>query len=72
MVIYLFRDEADNEKFALSMDITGRNIPPITAYTEWIFVEAIDTLKFGDPWDIGDFSQVFERLKADGYYMFRR
>jgi hypothetical protein len=27
MVIYLFRDEADNEKFALSVEVTGENIP---------------------------------------------
>ena len=38
--------------------------------TEWIFVEAIDTLKFVEPWDIGDFRQALDRLKADGYYMF--
>jgi hypothetical protein len=56
MVIYLFRDEANNENFALSVDETGENIPPITPHTEWIFVEAIDTLKFVEPWDIGDFS----------------
>ena len=70
MVIYLFRDEADNENFALSVDVTGENIPPITPHTEWIFVEAIDTLKFAEPWDIDDFSQAFNGLKADGYYMF--
>jgi hypothetical protein len=70
MVIYLFRDEADNEKFALSVDVTGENIPPTTPHTEWIFVEAIDTLKFVEPWDIGDFRQALDRLKADGYYMF--
>jgi len=46
MVSYLFRNEADNENFALSIDVTGENIPPITPLTEWIFVEAIDTLKF--------------------------
>jgi hypothetical protein len=70
MVIYLFRDEADNENFALTVDVTGENIPPITPHTEWIFVEAIDTLNFAEPWDIGDFSEALDRLKADGYYMF--
>ena len=63
MVIYLFRDEADNEKFALSVDVTGENIPPITPHSEWIFVEAIDTLKFAEPWDIGDFSQALDGLR---------
>jgi hypothetical protein len=70
MVIYLFRDEAVSENFALSVDATGENIPPITPHTEWIFVEAIDTLKFVAPWDIGDFSHALDRLMADGYYMF--
>jgi hypothetical protein len=70
MVIYLFRDEANNENFALSIDETGENIPPITPHTEWIFVEVIDTLKFVEPWDIGDFSQALDRLRANGYYMF--
>ena len=70
MVIYLFRDEANNENFALSVDETGENVPPITPHTEWIFVEAIDTLTFVEPWDISDFGQALDRLKADGYYMF--
>ena len=52
MVIYLFRDETDNENFALSVDVTGANIPPVTPRTEWIFVEALDTLSFVEPWDI--------------------
>ena len=51
--------------------MTGANIPPITAHTEWIFLEAINTLKFVEPWDIGDFGQVLERLKANGYYLFQ-
>jgi hypothetical protein len=71
MLIYLFRDESESEHFALSVDMTGANIPPITAHTEWIFLEAINTLKFVEPWDIGDFGQVLERLKADGYYLFQ-
>jgi len=70
MVIYLFRDETDNENFALSVDVTGANIPPITPHTEWFFVEAIDTLKFVEPWDVGDFRDALDRLKADGYYIF--
>jgi hypothetical protein len=27
-------------------------------------------MKFVEPWDIGDFSQALERLKANGYYVF--
>lgn len=71
MVIYLFRDETDNEVFAFSTDATGANIPPVTPLTEWIFLEAIDTLKFPEPWDIGDFQPVLDHLKVGGYYLFQ-
>jgi hypothetical protein len=70
MLIYLFRDESDNDIFAFSTDATGANIPAVTPHTEWIFLEAIDTLKFPDPWDITDFQGVLDHLKADGYYVF--
>jgi hypothetical protein len=63
MVIYLFRDEANSEHFAFTIDATGANIPPITPLTERIFLEAIDTLKFVEPWDIGDFRGVLDHLK---------
>ena len=46
MIIYLFREESSAEVFAFSIDVTGQNIPPLSAHTEWIFLEAIDTLKF--------------------------
>jgi hypothetical protein len=41
MVIYLFRDEGDADVFAFSIDVTGPNIPPITAHTEWVFFRSI-------------------------------
>jgi hypothetical protein len=34
-------------------------------------LEAIDTLKFPEPWDIGDFQEVLDRLNTDGYYLFQ-
>ena len=71
MVIYLFRDESSTDAFAFSVDATGANIPPVTPHTEWIFLEAIDTLRFPEPWDIDDFEDVLGRLKADGYYLFQ-
>jgi hypothetical protein len=70
MFIYLFRDESESENFAFSVDMTGANIPPITPLTEWILLEAINTLKFVEPWDIDDFRPVLEHLKVDGYYLF--
>jgi hypothetical protein len=71
MFIYLFRDESESGNFAFSVDMTGANIPPITPLTEWIFLEAINTLKFVEPWDIDDFRPVLKHLKADGYYVFQ-
>jgi hypothetical protein len=71
MLIYLFRDESDSEVFAFSLDPTGASIPPITPLTEWIFLEALDTLKFPDQWDIDDFQDVLDHLKTDGFYLFQ-
>jgi hypothetical protein len=69
MVIHLFCDEADNDYFAFSVDVTGANIPPVTPLTEWIFLETIDTLKFPEQWDITDFQYVLDDLKSDGYFV---
>jgi hypothetical protein len=46
MVIYLFRDKRNDEVFAFSTDVTGRNIPRAAANTEWMFIQALNTLKF--------------------------
>src|SRR5262245_19970838 len=70
MLIYLFRDESEDEIFAFSTDVTGKNIPPATPHTEWIFHEVINTLKFPEPWDITDFQEVLEHLREKGYYLF--
>jgi hypothetical protein len=37
LLIYLFRDERTDNR-ALTVDVTGRNIPPITSATVWLFV----------------------------------
>jgi hypothetical protein len=49
---------------------TGPNIPPITPSTDWLFVEAIDTLRFPPPWDPIDFQCLLRRLRADGFCPF--
>jgi hypothetical protein len=36
-----------------------------------MFIEALDTLKFPEPWDIGDFQYVLDHLEADGFYLFQ-
>jgi len=71
MVIYLFQDESNEEVFAFSTDVTGQNIPPITPLTEWMFLEAFETLEFVEPWDIDDFEDALNHLKEDGYYLFQ-
>jgi hypothetical protein len=45
VLIYLFRDEGTGNR-ALTMDVTGRNIPPVTSSTVWLFVETINTHRF--------------------------
>ena len=67
MRIYLFRDESNSDAFAFSTDVTGANIPPVSPHTEWIFLGTIETLTFAEPWDIGNFQEVLDYLKADGY-----
>ena len=70
MNIYLFRDESSADVFAFSIDLTGQNIPLVTPHTEWIFMEAMDSLRFPDPWDIDDFQHVLDHVKSHGYYLF--
>jgi hypothetical protein len=62
VLIYLFRDEAA-DNLALTVDVTGQNIPPITPSTE------IDTLRFPAPWDPIDFQCLLRRLRMDGFYL---
>ena len=64
MFIYLFRDENESENFAFSIDMTGGKHSSDHATHRVSFLEAINTLKFVEPWDIGDFRQVLEHLKG--------
>jgi hypothetical protein len=70
MLVYLFRDKSSTDAFAISTDVTGRNIPLLSPLTEWIFVATIDTLKLVEQWDVGDFQDVLDRLEVDRYYLF--
>ena len=63
-----FRDESDSAVFALSTDVTGENISPVRSHTEWIFLEAIETPRFPEPWDVDDFQQVLDHLRENGHY----
>jgi hypothetical protein len=48
MFVYLFRQKHTDD-LALTTDVTGRNIPPVTSSTDWLFVEALDTNKIRNP-----------------------
>jgi hypothetical protein len=63
---YIFGDESESENFAFSMDRHGASIPPIKPQTEWVFLEAINTLKIPGACDGDDLPRVVEHLKADG------
>ena len=69
MLIYLFRDEV-TDNLALTIDVTGHNLPPVVPSTDWIFVEAIDTLRASPPWDVADFQCLLRSLRLDGFYLF--
>ena len=69
VLIYLFRDEG-TDNLALTIDVTGGNLPPVTPSTDWIFLEAIDTLRSPPPWDVADFQCLLRRLRVDGFYLF--
>ena len=69
VLIYLFRDEG-TENLALTIDVTGGNLPPVTPSTDWIFLEAIETLSSPPPWDVADFQCLLRRLSTDGFYLF--
>jgi hypothetical protein len=71
MIIYLFRDKDADDIFALTTDVTGTNIPLVTQTTDWLFQEVLDSIEFANPWDIGEFRDVLDRLKADGFYLFQ-
>ena len=65
VLVYMFRQRGTDD-LALTLDVTGRNIPPVKSSKDWLFVEAIDTLKFSPPWDIAAFQR---QLRASGFYL---
>ena len=68
MIIYLFRDKEADDPLN-GCDRT--NIPLVTQTTDWLFQEVLDSIEFASPWDVGDFRDVLDHLKADGFYLFQ-
>ena len=68
--IYLFRDGRTDNR-ALTMDVTGRNIPRVTSSTAWLFVEAIDTHKLPPQWDTAYLRNAVRQVEMTGFYSLR-
>jgi hypothetical protein len=69
VLIYMFRDERTGNR-ALTMDVTGRNIPPVASSTVWLFVEAIDTHKLPPQWDTAYLRHAVRQVGITGFYLF--
>ena len=69
MLIYLFRDKSTDNR-ALTMDVTGRNIPPVTSSTVWLFVEAINTHELPPRWDTAYLRYAVRQARMIGFYLF--
>ena len=69
VLIYLFRDERTDIR-ALTMDVTGRNIPPVTSSTVWLFVEAINTHVLPPQWDTAYLRDAMRQARMTGFYHF--
>jgi hypothetical protein len=68
VIIYLFRDRKTGN-FAVTSDVTGRNLPSLTSSADWIFVEAMGTPRFPPPWEPADFQRLLGWVRADGFYL---
>ena len=67
MLIYLFRDERTDNR-ALTIDVTGRNIPLVTSSTVWLFVEAINTDSPPPKWDTEYLRCAVRQARMTGFY----
>jgi hypothetical protein len=66
MLVHLFQQ---NRTFALAltMDVTGRNLPSRMAARNWVFLETLDTNKTRR--NIAEIDDVLSRVKVFGYYI---
>jgi hypothetical protein len=52
------------------MDVTGRNIPPATSSTVWLFVDAINTHGLPPQWDTEYLRYAVRQERMIGFYHF--
>jgi hypothetical protein len=68
VLVYLFQQKGTDD-LALTIDVTGRNIPAARSSMDWLFVEALDTLKVPPTWHGVDFQRMLRLLRAAGFYL---
>ncbi|MFZ0850288.1 MAG: hypothetical protein WAO08_13895 [Hyphomicrobiaceae bacterium] len=69
MFVYLFRNERTDLR-ALTMDVTGRNIPAVTSSIGWLFVEAINSHVLPPRWDTAYLRYTVRQARMIGFYLF--
>jgi hypothetical protein len=69
MLVYLFRQRS-TDRLAVTTDLTGRNLPPVTSSAIWLFVEAIDTMRLSPRWGSVEFQYAVRQAKMTGFYLF--
>jgi hypothetical protein len=62
----MYTIKGDFSRYQRQSSLSGENISPVRSHTEWIFLEAIDTPRFPEPWDVDDFQQVLDHLRENG------
>ena len=63
--IFLFRAQGCSRCFAYSLDVTGRNIPPLSEQTKWLYVGLVAAVQLeAQP-------ETLKRLRTDGFYVFK-
>ena len=62
--------EARTDNRALTMDVTGRNIPAVTSPTVWLFVEAINRHVLPPRWDTAYLRYAVRQARMTGFYLF--
>lgn len=67
LIRYLFREKRTNNR-SFTMDVTGRNLPPVTSSTVWLFVEVINTHKLPPLWDTPYLRHAVRQTMMIGFY----
>ena len=61
--IFLFRAQGCSRCFAYSLDVTGRNIPPLSEHTKWLYVGLVAAVQLEAHPD------TLRQLRTVGYYV---